>query len=70
MWGDGATRSLLPRGEELRQAVRWISEQRKGNPRSRAVELVAQASLRFDLSPLEDQFLRDELVEEPRAAMS
>jgi len=43
---------LLPRGEDLRRAVRWIAEQGDHGPR--AVEAAAK---RFDLSPLDEAFL-------------
>ena len=69
MWGEGATRGLFPRGEELRRAVRWISEQRREDPRVSLADLVTEASRRFDLSPLEEQFLREDLVEEERGRL-
>jgi hypothetical protein len=43
---------ILPRGEDLRRAVRWIAEQ---GPCTAA--LIEQASCRFDLSPLDEEFL-------------
>jgi hypothetical protein len=52
------TKTTLPHGENLRNAIRWISEQRQwhaGNIKPR--ELVEKASLRFDLTPLEEDFL-------------
>jgi hypothetical protein len=44
--------SLLPEHEGLRRAVAWLAEQ----PR-RDVETIEEASRRFDLSPLDEQFL-------------
>ncbi|MGY3927909.1 hypothetical protein [Aeromonas simiae] len=44
--------TLLPHGEELRRAIRWLSEQHRYD--SRAIE---EASLRFCLSPLDEVFL-------------
>ena len=46
--------ALLPKGENLRQALRWISEQGGATP-----ERIEQASVRFDLSALQEQFLLD-----------
>lgn len=46
------TDSVLPKGESLRHAVRWIAEQ--GGPTPQRIE---EASVRFDLSALEEQFL-------------
>lgn len=43
---------VLPHGEQLRRAVRWLSEQ--GRHDAAAVEDAAQ---RFDLTPLEEEFL-------------
>jgi hypothetical protein len=44
--------SLLPERENLRQAVRWISEQPK-----RDAQTIEEGSRRFDLSPLDEEFL-------------
>ncbi|MCU0975317.1 MAG: hypothetical protein MUC71_03280 [Steroidobacteraceae bacterium] len=46
--------SLLPHGEALRHAVRWLGEQ----PRIDAAA-IEEAARRFDLTPLEEQFLLD-----------
>jgi len=43
---------VLPHGEELRRAVRWIGE--LGDHSTAALEEAAQ---RFDLTPLEEEFL-------------
>jgi hypothetical protein len=44
--------SLLPHGEALRRAVRWLGEQPKRDPAT-----IEEAARRFDLTPLEEQFL-------------
>ncbi len=49
--------SLLPKGENLRRAVRWISDQ--GDHTYAAVE---DACRRFDLSPSDEEFLLKHLV--------
>jgi len=55
MKGEGDTRDILPEGELLRRAIRWISEHRDaGTP---WVHLVEEAGRRFDLSPLDEEFL-------------
>jgi hypothetical protein len=46
---------LLPKGEALRRAVAWLSEQRSWTP-----ETIDQASQRFDLSPSDEEFLLQE----------
>jgi hypothetical protein len=48
------TDSLLPEGEGLRRAVAWLAGQTVRNP-----ETIEEASRRFNLSPLDEQFLLD-----------
>lgn len=50
---------LMPEGEDLRKAIRWISEQRSGEHAAGLSDLVDQASLKFDLSPKDAAFLLD-----------
>jgi hypothetical protein len=56
---------LLPQGESLRNAVRWISERRREDPKLKLLQLVEEASRRFDLSPVETDFLMRELSSQP-----
>lgn len=44
--------SLIPHGESLRRAVRWLDEQPH-----RDVATIEEAARRFDLTPAEEQFL-------------
>ena len=44
--------SFLPEGENLRRAIQWISEQPQRN-----VKVLETASVKFDLTPLEEEFL-------------
>ena len=48
---------LLPEGEDLRRALQWINDRRKDDPDAGLVKLLDEASLRFDLSPLDQEFL-------------
>jgi hypothetical protein len=48
---------LFPDGEELRRAVRWISDNLQENPEQPVQPLVQGAVFRFDLSPLDAEFL-------------
>jgi len=50
--------TVQPEGEELRRAVRWISEERRYNPGKKPAELVEEACLKFDLSPKEAEYLQ------------
>jgi hypothetical protein len=49
--------TLLPRGEKLRRALRWISQQRQEPPERPLGPLLNEATLRFDLTPKESEFL-------------
>ena len=49
--------SIEPQGEEIRKAVKWISEQRTENPEVNLMQLVESACLKFDLSPKDEEFL-------------
>lgn len=49
--------SIQPEGESLRKAVKWISEEEKaGSPKTRQ-ELMAAACLKFNLTPIEAEYL-------------
>lgn len=48
---------LLPDGEEIRRAVRWISGNLLENPDQSVQPLVQEAIFKYDLSPLEGEFL-------------
>ena len=49
--------TILPEGETIRKAVRWISEQLKENPNLKKIKLVNEAITRFDLSPKDADYL-------------
>ncbi len=53
----GVNENLLPHGESLRNAVRWLSSQRDAG-QVLSLKLIEEAALRFDLSPAEEEFLR------------
>ncbi len=48
---------LLPDGEDLRRAVKWISGNLQENPDQRVLPLVHEATFKFDLSPKDADFL-------------
>ncbi len=50
-------RDLLPEGDDLQKAVRWVSQRRQEEPGVPLGKLIDEASLRFDLSPLQTEFL-------------
>jgi hypothetical protein len=47
----------------IRQAVKWIDDQLPDNPQADRVKLLDEASRRFDLSPLDQDFLFRHLAE-------
>lgn len=49
--------TIIPQGEDLRKAVKWISEERQDSPEKKLAKLVEEASVRFDLSPADSEFL-------------
>jgi uroporphyrinogen-III decarboxylase len=56
--------SIQPQGEDLRKAVKWISEERKFNPNKKIKALIEEACIQFDLSPLIADFLQRKMLEE------
>lgn len=49
--------TLQPRGEKLKNAIKWISEKRTQTLDANPAKLVDEAGFRFDLSPKESEFL-------------
>jgi hypothetical protein len=49
--------SILPEGEQLRKAVKWISDERIDYPEAALSTLVRDACLKFDLSPKDAEVL-------------
>jgi hypothetical protein len=60
---------VLPKGEALRRAVRWIAGMRAEQPERRLGALLDEATLRFDLTPRQAEglaaFLRSGRSEDP-----
>lgn len=51
----------------IRQAIKWIDAQLADNPDLDRVKLVDEAARRFDLSPLDQDFLFRHLAERKRS---
>lgn len=49
--------SIQPQGEDIRKAVKWISEERQAGTAVSNDRLVEQASVKFNLSPKDVDFL-------------
>lgn len=54
---------LKPAGERMRRVIMWISETVKENPRRSRKNILREAEIKFDLSPLECEFLDSRLSE-------
>ena len=50
--------TIMPKGENLRQAVKWISESCKEDENAKIPLLIERAGIRFNLSPKDEEFLR------------
>ena len=48
---------VMPTGEDIRRAVKWISENLETNPDHARMKLIETAVFKFDLSPLDTEFL-------------
>ena len=49
--------SILPEGEQLRRAVKWVSDKRLDDPGAGLHKLIQEACLKFDLPPKDADFL-------------
>jgi hypothetical protein len=52
----------------IKQAVSWIDDQLRDRPAADRLALVDEAARRFDLSPLDTEFLMRHLASRPRPA--
>jgi hypothetical protein len=50
--------TIQPKGEQLRQAIKWISAERQEDENRPIPQLIEKAALRFNLSPKDEEFLR------------
>ena len=50
--------TIQPKGEKVRQAVKWISAERLEDENKDISLLIAKAALKFNLSPMEEDYLR------------
>ena len=49
--------TIIPEGDNLRNAVKWISEMVQSGAQKSKMTLINEASLRFDLKPTDQEFL-------------
>jgi hypothetical protein len=58
--------SIQPKGEDLRKAVKWVSEERKYNKEKELKALIEEACMKFNLSPMDADFLLRTLREQEK----
>ena len=51
--------TIIPEGEAIRKAVKWISDELQEDPNKSVKKLINNAVLRFDLSPKDAEFLTE-----------
>ena len=49
--------TVQPEGEDLRKAIKWISDERQYGEPQTLLKLIEAASLKFDLSPMDADYL-------------
>lgn len=49
---------IIPEGEAVRIAVKWISNECKENRESNINKLIIKAAAKYNLSPKDEEFLR------------
>lgn len=54
---------IQPQGDDLRKAVKWVSEERKYNSGKEIKAIVQEACMKFDLSPKDADFLLRHMLE-------
>jgi len=58
--------TIQPKGEDLRKAVKWVSQERKYNKKKKLKALIEEACMKFDLSPMDADFLLRTLREQEK----
>lgn len=49
--------SVEPKGEDLRKAVKWVSEERTYHPEKKIKKIIEEACVKYDLSPMDADFM-------------
>ncbi len=55
--GGAGMATIQPKGEKIRQAVKWISAGVQDDPNRPLLKLIQEACRKFNLSPLEEEYL-------------
>jgi len=49
--------TIMPEGENIQKAIKWVSVNIEENPNQSIPKLVEKAVFKFDLSPVDTEFL-------------
>ena len=49
--------TILPDGEMIRKAVKWISDERQADKSKKHQQLIGEVAIKFNLSPKEVEYL-------------
>jgi hypothetical protein len=49
--------SVMQKGEDLKKAMEWIFEEIKSGTKKSKVELINEASVKFNIKPIDEEFL-------------
>lgn len=50
--------TIVPEGKNVKQAIKWISDNLKENQTQNPIKLIEEAGAQFNLSPKDEEFLR------------
>jgi DNA replication protein DnaD len=56
--------TILSDGEMIRKAVKWISDERQTDQSKKHQQMIEEAAIRFNLSPMEVEYLNNFLKED------
>jgi DNA replication protein DnaD len=56
--------TIQPDGEMIRKAVKWISDERQTDQSKKHQQMIEEAAIRFNLSPMEVEYLNNFLKED------
>ncbi len=56
---------LMPHGEALRRALRWLDDRAREDPKLNRARAISEAAQRFDLGPMEEDFLQRNWASKP-----
>lgn len=58
--------SLQPAGDKMKKVLLWVCEILEQHPEKKRRDVFEEAEVRFDLSPLECEFLNNHFVKEAK----